>query len=56
LTWLWLSNVAILFGAEFNAELERRRAIAAGHPPNEEPYVQMRDTSKLDPEKDPDLA
>ena len=33
LIWLWLTNTAILFGAEFNAELERGRAIAAGTPP-----------------------
>jgi membrane protein len=26
LTWLWLSSVALLFGAEVNAEIERRRA------------------------------
>jgi membrane protein len=45
--WLWLSNTAILLGAELNAELERSRAIAAGHPPEEEPYMELRDTSKL---------
>jgi YihY family inner membrane protein len=28
LVWLWLSNTAILLGAELNAELERSRAIA----------------------------
>jgi membrane protein len=47
LVWLWLSNIAILLGAELNAELERGRAIAAGHPPDEEPYMELRDTSKL---------
>ncbi|MEV4756500.1 YihY/virulence factor BrkB family protein [Micromonospora sp. NPDC049559] len=47
LVWLWLTNVAILLGAEFDAELERRRAIAAGHPPEEEPYVELRDDRKL---------
>jgi membrane protein len=47
LVWLWLSNAAILLGAELNAELERGRAIAAGHPPEEEPYMELRDTSKL---------
>ena len=47
LVWLWLSNTAILLGAELNAELERGRAIAAGHPPNAEPYMELRDTSKL---------
>jgi YihY family inner membrane protein len=47
LIWLWLTNTAILLGAEFNAELERGRAIAAGMPPGTEPFVQMRDTRKL---------
>jgi hypothetical protein len=47
LVWLWLSNTAILLGAELNAELERGRAIAAGHPPDEEPYMELRDISKL---------
>jgi membrane protein len=46
LVWLWLSNLAILLGAEFDAELERSRAIAAGHPPHREPYVELRDTPK----------
>ncbi|WP_274564622.1 YihY/virulence factor BrkB family protein [Streptomyces spiramyceticus] len=48
LVWLWISNIAILLGLEFNAELERGRAIEAGHPPEEEPYVEPRDTRKLD--------
>jgi membrane protein len=47
LIWLWLTNTAILLGAEFNAELERGRAIAAGTPPDAEPFVEMRDTRKL---------
>ena len=47
LVWLWLSNIAILLGAELNAELERGRAIAAGHPPDEEPYMELRDTRKV---------
>jgi membrane protein len=47
LIWLWITNIAILLGAEFNAELERGRAIAAGAPPETEPYVEMRDTRKL---------
>jgi membrane protein len=47
LIWLWLTNTAILLGAEFNAELERGRAIAAGTPPDTEPFVEMRDTRKL---------
>jgi membrane protein len=48
LVWLWISNIAILLGAEFDAELQRSRAIKAGHPPDEEPYVELRDTRKID--------
>ncbi|WP_343886090.1 YihY/virulence factor BrkB family protein [Actinoallomurus spadix] len=47
LIWLWISNLAILLGAEFNAELERSRAIKAGHPASEEPYVELRDTQNI---------
>jgi membrane protein len=47
LIWLWISNIAILLGAELNAELERGRHIVAGHPADEEPYIELRDTSKL---------
>jgi membrane protein len=32
LTWLWLSSVALLFGAEVNAEAERSRELRAGEP------------------------
>ncbi len=46
LVWLWISNIAVLFGAEFNAELERGRQIEAGHPPDEEPYLEPRDAPK----------
>jgi membrane protein len=48
LVWVWMSNVAILLGAELNAELERGRAIAGGLPKTEEPYVELRDTRALD--------
>jgi membrane protein len=44
LIWLWLSNLAVLLGAEFDAELERGRRIEAGHPPDLEPYAEPRDT------------
>lgn len=47
LVWLWISNTALLVGLEFNAEIERGRAIQAGHPADKEPYVQPRDTRKL---------
>ena len=48
LIWLWLTNVAILLGAEFNAETHRERAIRAGLPDDVEPFADLRDTRKLD--------
>jgi membrane protein len=47
LVWLWISNIAIMLGAELDAELERGRAIAAGHSPDDEPFLQLRDDRKL---------
>jgi membrane protein len=47
LVWLWISNIALLLGAEFNAELERGRAIEAGHPADQEPFLAPRDTRKM---------
>jgi membrane protein len=49
LVWLWISNIMVLLGAEFNAELERERAIEDGmHPPDKEPFVEPRDTRKME--------
>ncbi|WCN04731.1 YihY/virulence factor BrkB family protein [Streptomyces sp. M92] len=48
LVWLWVTNLAILFGLEFDAELARQRVIDGGHPPDEEPYVEPRDTRAWD--------
>jgi len=42
LVWLWLTNVAILLGAELNAEIERGRQIEAGQPPDREPFLPPR--------------
>ncbi|GIF00135.1 YihY/virulence factor BrkB family protein [Paractinoplanes rishiriensis] len=47
LVWLWISNIAILLGAELDAELERGRAIAAGHDPDDEPFLELRDDRKI---------
>lgn len=46
LVWLWISNIAILLGLEFDAEMARQRAVAGGLPEDEEPYVPPRDTRK----------
>ncbi|MGS2647144.1 YhjD/YihY/BrkB family envelope integrity protein [Streptosporangium sp. LJ11] len=48
LIWLWISNVAVLLGVEFDAELARGRAIEAGQPEGREPYVEPRDTRTFD--------
>lgn len=46
LVWLWLSNLVFLFGAEFNAELERRRAIEHGLSPEREPFLPAREPKR----------
>jgi len=49
LVWLWITNIAILFGAEFNAELQRSQQREAGQSaPLDEPFLEPRDTTKLD--------
>jgi membrane protein len=55
LVWLWLTNLAILFGCEFDAEIQRARAIEAGRDEAAEPYMDLRDTKKVDPQRDSDL-
>ena len=47
LVWLWLTNLGVLLGAQLNAELERGRQIEGGLPPDEEPFLEHRDTKKL---------
>ncbi|MEU6061591.1 YihY/virulence factor BrkB family protein [Streptomyces sp. NPDC047097] len=46
LVWLWITNLVILLGLEFDAEMARQRAIEGGHPVDAEPYVEPRDTTK----------
>jgi membrane protein len=52
LVWMWITNIAVLLGAELNAETERAREIEAGVPGAEEdikaPY---RDVPKEEREK-----
>ena len=42
MVWLWLTNLAILLGAEFNAERARGRNMDKGRPASEEPYLPVR--------------
>jgi membrane protein len=51
LVWLWISNIAVLLGAELDAELDRERAIKQGVPADLEPFAVPRDTTKLDDEQ-----
>lgn len=48
LLWLWIANLALLFGAEFDAELERGRQLQAGIDAEEELKLPPRDTTKSD--------
>ena len=48
LVWLWISNVAILLGAELNAELERGRELESGVPEER--------TLAVDPRNEPKRA
>jgi membrane protein len=48
LVWLWISNLAVLLGAEFDAELARGQRIESGMPATEEPFLPPRDEPKND--------
>ena len=47
LVWLWITNLVMLLGAEFNAEVERGRQIEAGHDPEVEPFLPHREAPKV---------
>lgn len=48
LLWLWIMNLALLFGAEFDAELERGRQLQAGIEAEEKIQLPARDTKASD--------
>ncbi|MBW9205897.1 YihY/virulence factor BrkB family protein [Mumia sp. zg.B53] len=48
LLWLWITNLALLFGAELDAELERGRQLQGGIPAEEKIQLPPRDTKKSD--------
>jgi membrane protein len=48
LLWLWIANLALLFGAEFDAEMERGRQLQAGIAAEEDIQLPPRDTRKSD--------
>jgi len=51
LVWLWISNLAVLLGAELNAELERGRELESGVPPEETIAAEPRSAPKRAPER-----
>lgn len=48
LLWIWISNIALLFGAELDAELERGRQLQAGIEAEETIQLPPRDTTQSD--------
>ena len=48
LLWLWLTNLALLFGAELDAEIERGRELQAGLEAEERLQLEPRDTRGID--------
>lgn len=51
LLWLWITNVALLLGAEIDAELERGRELQAGMPAEREIQLPARDTRNIEKAK-----
>ena len=52
LVWMWITNIAVLLGAEINAETERARELEAGVPgAEEEIQAPYRDAPESEPEK-----
>lgn len=48
LLWLWITNLALMFGAEFDSELERSRELQAGIRAADELQLPPRDTRRIE--------
>jgi membrane protein len=46
LVWLWISNLAVLLGAAFDAELARGRQLAGQEPAGQEPFLDTREAAE----------
>ena len=51
LVWMWITNLSLLLGVEFDAELEHERALHEGVPEKEELFAVAKDTRKFDDEE-----
>ena len=47
LVWLWVANIAVLLGAELNAELERGRELESGVDADPDMKPELRDDRKI---------
>jgi membrane protein len=56
LVWLWISNIAVLLGAELDAELARGQRIEAGQPAEQEPFLPPRDTHAMKERDSPSVT
>ena len=52
LLWIWITNNALLFGAEFDAEIERGRELQAGIRAEEDIQLPERDTRQIDKQEE----
>jgi membrane protein len=48
LLWLWITNLALLFGAELDAEIERGRQLQAGIAAEQDIQLPLRDTTVVE--------
>lgn len=52
LLWLWITNLALLFGAEVDAELERSRQLQGGIAAEEDLQLPPRDDTKIEKQEE----
>ena len=55
LLWLWLTNIALLLGAEVDSEMERGRQLQAGLAAEEEIQLPARDTRNIEKAREKEL-
>lgn len=51
LLWIWLANLSLLFGAEFDTELERGRELQAGLPAERSLQLPLRGTRQIEKQR-----